>query len=101
VTGPRTYEITFTGQAGRAVRAEFSDCQIALTPQATTLRAELPDQCALAGLIQRVIDLRLDITSVLRVSPPGPDSYPSCPLGNSVAKMMLLYSQNPPYTRAE
>jgi len=53
------------------VRAVFSDCQIALAPHATTLRAELPDQCALAGLIQRVIDLRLEITSIVRVSPPG------------------------------
>ena len=74
--GPRTYEITFAGHAGRTVRAEFDDCQITIGPHTTTLHAELPDQCALAGLIQRVIDLRLEITSVLRAFPPGPDPPP-------------------------
>jgi hypothetical protein len=38
----------------------------------TTLRAELPDQCALSGLIQRIIDLRLEITHLLLISPPTP-----------------------------
>ena len=73
VVGPRTYEITFAGQAGRAVRAEFDDCEITAGRHTTTLRAELPDQAALAGLIQRVIDHRLEITSVLRAFPPGAD----------------------------
>ena len=76
VTGPGTYEITFTGQACRTMRAEFDDCQVISGPATTTLRAELPDQCALAGLIQRVIGLRLEITSVLRISPPRPASPP-------------------------
>lgn len=73
VAGPRTYEIAFDGQASRMVRAEFDDCQITVGPHATILRAELPDQCALAGLIQRIIDLRLEISRVLRVLPPDPD----------------------------
>ena len=47
------------------MRAEFDDCTIAIGPGSTTLRAELPDQCAMSGLIQRIIDLRLEITSVL------------------------------------
>jgi hypothetical protein len=68
----RTYEISFAGQAGPAVRAEFDDCQITSDPDATTLRAELPDQCALSGLIQRIIDLRLEITQLLLISPPAP-----------------------------
>jgi hypothetical protein len=76
VAGPRTYEIAFDGQASRMVRAEFDDCQITAGPHTTILRAELPDQCALAGLIQRVIDLRLEISCVLRVFPPGPDPPP-------------------------
>ena len=76
MAGPRTYEITVAGQAGRTARAEFSDCEIAVGPHTTTLRAKLPDQPALAGLIQRVIDLRLEITSVLRVPPAGPDQSP-------------------------
>jgi len=66
----RTYEITFTGQAGPAVGAEFDDCEVIREPGATTLRAELPDQCALSGLIQRIVGLHLEITQVQLVVPP-------------------------------
>lgn len=65
----RTYEITFTGQAGPAVGAEFDDCEVVPGAGTTTLRAELPDQCALSGLIQRVIGLHLEITRVQVMSP--------------------------------
>lgn len=54
------------------MRAEFDDCTITTGPGTTTLQAELSDQCALSGLIQRVIDLRLEITRVLLVCPPAP-----------------------------
>jgi hypothetical protein len=64
-----TYEITFTGQAGAATQAEFDDCQVTVGPDTTTLRCELPDQAALAGLIQRIIGLRLEITRVLLADP--------------------------------
>ena len=64
-----TYEITFRGQAGAATRAEFDDCQVTVSPETTTLRCELPDQAALAGLIQRIIGLRLEIIRVLLVEP--------------------------------
>ena len=63
----RTYEITFTGQAGRTLRAEFDDCQVIIGPDTTTLRCGLPDQAALAGLIQRIIGLRLEIIQVLLI----------------------------------
>lgn len=66
----RTYEITFTGQAGPAVAAEFDDCEVTLGAGTTTLRADLPDQCALSGLIQRIIGLHLEITHVQLVAPP-------------------------------
>ena len=72
--GSRTYEISFAGRASPTVRAEFDDCQVTSGPSATTLRAELPDQCALSGLIQRIIDLRLEITHLLLISPPCPDA---------------------------
>jgi hypothetical protein len=62
-----TYEITFRGQAGAATRAEFDDCQVTISSDTTTLRCELPDQPALAGLIQRIISLRLEITHVLLI----------------------------------
>jgi hypothetical protein len=64
-----TYEITFRGQAGAATQAEFDDCQVIVGPDTTTLGCELPDQAALAGLIQRIIGLRLEITCVLLVEP--------------------------------
>jgi hypothetical protein len=65
----RTYEITFRGQAGAATRAEFDDCQVTVGSETTTLRCELPDQAALAGLIQRIIGLRLEITCLQLVEP--------------------------------
>ena len=65
----RTYEITFTGQAGRTLRAEFDDCAITVGPGSTTLRAELPDQPALIGLVQRIIGLGLEVVQVGEVSP--------------------------------
>lgn len=67
----RTYEITFRGQAGPVTCAEFDDCQVTVGSGTTTLRAELPDQAALAGLVQRVIGLRLEVIQVqLTASPP-------------------------------
>jgi hypothetical protein len=71
---PQTYEITFTGQAGATLRSEFDDCEITIDAGTTTLRAELPDQAALGGLVQRVIGLKLELVHVIRVEPrPGPD----------------------------
>lgn len=68
-----TYEITFRGQAGATTRAEFDDCQVTTSPDTTTLRCELPDQAALAGLVQRITGLRLEITRVFLIEPtPAP-----------------------------
>jgi hypothetical protein len=66
----QTYEITFTGQAGPTLRAEFDDCQVTVGPGTTTLRAELPDQAALAGLVQRITSLRLEVIFLRLVAPP-------------------------------
>jgi hypothetical protein len=60
----RTYEITLAGQVGRAVRAEFEDCTIIAGPDTTTLRAEVPDQAALWGLMQRIMGLGLEVAHV-------------------------------------
>ena len=57
----QTYEITFIGRAGTTLRAEFDDCQVTVGPDTTTLRAVLPDQVALCGLVQRIAGLGLDI----------------------------------------
>jgi len=60
----RIYEITFVGQAGPVLRAEFDDCEVTVGPGITTLRAELPDQGALHGLMQRITGLGLELVDV-------------------------------------
>ena len=64
------YEITFTGQAGSTLRAEFDDCELTIGPGTTTLRAELPDQGALSGLVQRITGLGLEVIHMHLVAPP-------------------------------
>lgn len=70
--GPYTYEITFVGQAGSALSAEFDDCSVITGPGTTTLRAEVPDQGALWGIVERIIGLGLEVTDLHLVTPPTP-----------------------------
>ena len=66
------YEITFTGQAGSALRVEFDDCEVTVGPGITTLRAEVPDQGALSGLMDRITGLGLEVVDMHLVAPsPG------------------------------
>ncbi len=65
----RTYEITFVGEAGAVLRAEFDDCEVRVSPGTTTLRLELADQGALHGLIQRIASFGLDLIDVSVVAP--------------------------------
>jgi hypothetical protein len=60
----QTYEIIFAGQAGAVLRAEFDDCEVTIGKGTTTLRAELPDPAAFAGLMQRIAALRLEVIHV-------------------------------------
>jgi len=69
VVPAQTYEITFIGRAGTTLRAEFDDCQVTVGPDTTTLRAVLPDQVALCGLVQRIACLGLDIVQLRLVTP--------------------------------
>jgi hypothetical protein len=70
---PQTYEITFLGQAGATLRAEFDGCEVTIGPGTTTLRADLPDRGALTGLVDRISSLGLDVIDVsLVAAPPGP-----------------------------
>lgn len=62
------YEITFAGQAGTVLQAEFDDCDVSIGAGTTTLRAELPDPAAFAGLMQRIAALRLEVVHVHRVA---------------------------------
>ena len=66
---PRTYEITFTGRAGDTLRTAFDDCTVTLGPGTTTLRAELPDQAALWGLVQRITGLGLEVVGLHLLAP--------------------------------
>jgi hypothetical protein len=70
VVRSQTYEITFTGQAGEALQAEFDDCEVTVGPGITTLRAELPDQAALTGLLQRISGLGLEMLDMHLLAPP-------------------------------
>jgi len=60
----RTYEITFAGRAGDTLRAAFDDCIVTVGPGTTTLRAELPDQAALLGLMHRITGLGLNMVDL-------------------------------------
>lgn len=66
----QTYEITFLGQAGTTLCAEFDDCEVTIGPGTTTLHAELPDQGALTGLMERISGLGLKVIDVSLVAPP-------------------------------
>jgi hypothetical protein len=68
---PQTYEITFAGQAGSTLRAEFDDCEVTVGPDTTTLRAELPDQAALSGLVLRITGLGLEVIDMHLVTSPA------------------------------
>ena len=51
--------------AGRdTLRAAFDDCIVTVGPGTTTLRAELPDQAALLGLMQRITGLGLNVVDL-------------------------------------
>jgi hypothetical protein len=67
----RAFEITFAGQAGSVVRAEFDDCEVNVGPDTTTLRAGLVDQGALQGLLQRIAGLGLELLEVRVAAPPS------------------------------
>lgn len=51
---PYTYKITFVGQAGSTLRAQFDDCELTTATDTSAVRANLLGQAALAGLIQRI-----------------------------------------------
>jgi hypothetical protein len=67
---PRTYEITFAGEAVPAIAAAFDEFDVIVCPGCTTLRGELPDQAALHGTIDRLLDFGLELLTVKAVEPP-------------------------------
>ena len=61
---PTTYVITFRGEAGRTVSAAFDDLEVSTKEGLTTLRATVPDQAALHGVIERIRALGLELVAV-------------------------------------
>jgi hypothetical protein len=62
------YEITFAGRAGGTLRAASDGGTVRVGPGSKTLRAELPDQAALRGFVQRITGLGLDVTDLYLVT---------------------------------
>jgi hypothetical protein len=58
---PRKYEVRFRGEASATVRAAFPEFDVTAADGATTLRAELPDQAALHGTLDRIQSLGLEL----------------------------------------
>jgi hypothetical protein len=66
----RTYEITFAGEAVPAIVEAFDEFDVILGDGQTTLRAELLDQAALQGSIERLRVLGLELVGLRVVEPP-------------------------------
>ena len=59
-------EITIRGAAGATVRAAFEEFEfeVSRSGRRTRLRADLPDQAALYGVLERMRDLGVEIIEV-------------------------------------
>ena len=59
-------EITIRGAAGATVRAAFDEFEfeVSRSGRRTRLRADLPDQAALYGVLERMRDLGVEIIEV-------------------------------------
>ena len=59
-------EITIRGAAGATVRAAFEEFEfeVSRSGRRTRLRADLPDQAALHGVLERMRDLGVEIIEV-------------------------------------
>jgi hypothetical protein len=68
VMTPRTYEITFAGEAVPAIVSAFEDFDVSVGAGITTLRAQLPDQAALHGTFDRLMGLGLELLQVKAVN---------------------------------
>jgi hypothetical protein len=64
---PRTYEITFAGEAVPAIVAAFEDFDVIAGTADTTLRARFRDQAALHGTLDRLMSLGLELLQLRAV----------------------------------
>ena len=67
----RTYCVTITGEVGPAMRAAFSDVEVAVDEGITILTAEQVDQAALFAILDRIQALGLDLIAVQAVASEG------------------------------
>jgi hypothetical protein len=55
------YELRFSGEADRTIRAAFPEFDVTVGQGTTVLRGRLPDQAALHGALDRIQDLGLEL----------------------------------------
>ncbi len=67
MTTPRTYEITFTGEAVPCIVNAFEDFDVSVGDGTTTIRAQLPDQAAVHGTLNRLMALGLELLQLQAV----------------------------------
>ena len=70
---PRTYEITFAGEAVPAIVSAFEDFDVSVGAGITTLRPQLPDQAALHRTLNRVMSLGLELLQVKAIDDHPPE----------------------------
>ena len=58
------YEGSLIVRRTETLRAAYDDCQVIIGSGSTTLRAELPDQAAFFGLMERIRDFGLELLEV-------------------------------------
>jgi len=62
------YELSFKGAASETLAAAFDEAEVTARHGITTIRTELPDQSALAGVIARIHALGLELLEVRLVA---------------------------------
>ena len=65
---PQVYELRFKGAASDTLAAGFEGCDLIREGDVTTVRALVPDQAALQGMISQVHAFGLDLLEVRIVS---------------------------------
>lgn len=63
------YEIRISGRVGAALRAAFSELAVTTKPVETVLYGQLRDQAALHGLLDRILELGLEVVEVRQLRP--------------------------------
>jgi hypothetical protein len=65
---PKVYELRFKGAASATLAAGFEGCEVQTEGDETTVRAVVPDQSALQGMLSQVHAFGLDLLELRIVS---------------------------------